>query len=218
MREKVYKSKQNVCNKKALIVGFEGPCLAGKTTTIRSLYERFTKRGLLVLYLREFTEMAGGHGHLPPVIPQTNSAARASASFFINLEQLRRYNLCQWLANIAKGSNSIVLVDRLLFTCMGIRKAIKDYIGYQLILRAAKQGKAIIPDSTIFLELPKSKEEVQRRLACRDKFENSDLLYDPAGYDDFFRYVDRELFALNLTFSNEEKIQEIEKLILRMLY
>ncbi len=200
----------------AWIVGFEGPCLAGKTTLIRSLEERLRGPSVQVLRVDDFTEFAGGHANFPPIITKDESAARSAARYFLELERRRRDLVDKWMSPLRQRGLSFVLVDRLIFTCMAIRRSLKDHVGYETYLQAVKAREVLLPDLTVFLELPAPEEERQRRMAGRVIFEQSNVLYNQTGYLDFLREIDATIAPLGLFVSTSEKVAEVEQLLLSL--
>jgi thymidylate kinase len=179
-----------------LIVGFEGPCLVGKTYIIKQLAGKLEARGWQVLCIPEYTEYAGGYRNLPPLFPENATRAKKNAQFLIELEGKRRQDIEVWIDRQQNHTPSIVLVDRLLLTCLLIARRVNDSIGYETILKAIKARQMIIPGFTIFLRMTLSPEEYARRLRTRILFENSDVIYDPAGYEAFFTSFSEKILSI----------------------
>jgi thymidylate kinase len=126
---------------------------------------------------------------------------------------LRFQRIETWLSTFREGC-AIVLVDRLLVTCLALRERVDDPAGYKTILSALKGHEVIVPDLTFFLQLPSSDEEVAERRARRREFVNSDIIYDHKGYREFVVRIDRETVELNLVLTRSECYDQIRQRIL----
>jgi thymidylate kinase len=179
-----------------LIVGFEGPCLVGKTYIIKQLTMKLKALGWQVLCIPEYTEYAGGYRNLPPLYPENATAAKKNAQLLLELEGKRRQDIQYWIDHQWNHMPSIVLVDRLLLTCLFIARRVNDSIGYRTILKAIKARQMIIPGLTVFLRMTLSPEEYARRLHTRHLFKNSAIIYDPAGYEEFFTSFSNKILPI----------------------
>jgi thymidylate kinase len=189
------------------IIGFEGPCLAGKTTTVKSLLRKLNHHGLHVIHLKEYTELAGGHEKMPELIPNNKKESKKSAKFFIDLENRRKGEIDRW-KHYGQHTDSIVfLVDRLLTSCLVLRLKVNDYIGYKELRSAISKGRWIKPDITFLLDLPASKSEIAKRRKQRVEFRHSSIIYDPDGYNDFIGKFSKELINLNLINTRSDYVE-----------
>jgi len=196
---------------KPFIAGFAGPCLAGKSTTIRRLKNQFEKKGWSVLCIPEYVEYVGkGPNRWPSLFPRNEMIARQGAEFFVELEKRRRQEIEHWVTNHNSNSTSIILVDRLLVFCLAVKRKVNDLIGYETLLNAVKAGRMIVPDVTFFLRLSISKEEYKRRLKSRTLSQNEDILYGLRDdYELFFRHFTKEIINVNPMFSESSRVDEI---------
>jgi thymidylate kinase len=202
---------------KPLLVGFEGPCLAGKTAVIRTVHKRLATTGWAVLDIPEYTVYAGGHQNLPGVIPPNDKAAVQYARFFIDLEAQRRKDISRWLAAKA-NDRAIVLIDRLILSCLIVQQRVDDKVGAAQILGAIARGLVILPDLTVFLRLSAGQEEYAQRLAQRAAFPNSHVVYEPSGYEDFFRHFNAEVANLNPFYFDSSQTDHILDAITSFAY
>lgn len=199
---------------KSLIVGFEGPSLAGKTTIVEELYNQLRNEKYPIFCINEYVKYAKGHENFPPLFPDNDDVARQSAEYFINLECKRYQELQQWLDSQNNDLVPIVLVDRLLVTCLAKKRDANDLVGYKIILNAIKKNRMIIPDITIFLMLNVSRGEYERRLKERVLFENWDKIYNPKNeYEKFFRHFNDMILNINTYYSESSDVDKILSLI-----
>jgi len=110
-----------------------------------------------------------------------------ASRYFLELEDRRRKDIEDW-EKTQIGNLGVVLIDRLLVSCAIVQQRVGDRIGYATMVDAVDQGKMIVPHRTFFLRLTDDSEEYKRRKQQRIPFENSDIVYDPTGYEAFFRY------------------------------
>lgn len=192
------------------IVAFEGSNLAGKTTTIKILSDMYKEYEYPILIINEYVTYAHGHENFPNLNPKNNSESIKHAKFFIDLEAKRMMDIQKWMRNYSSQVRPIILVDRLLFTCLAVRREINDIIGYQLILDRLISKNCIIPNITIYLQLSASHEEYQQRLDKRTPFENSEILYRMQdSYEKFFRDFNKSILNLNPVYTSSFQINHI---------
>ena len=196
------------------IIGFEGPSVAGKTTLIQRLRSRLQLRGIPSIHIEEFTTLAGGYQKFPPLFCQDRKEALRAARFFLNIELDRKRQIENWMATVRDSAVSFALVDRLIFTCMAIRQAVRDDVGYEAYLAAVRALEIIIPDHTFFVELRCPEVELNRRMQGRILFEGWQTVYDPPGYLELLRKIDASILRLNLHVTNPDDVEAVEKLIL----
>jgi len=198
------------------IFAFEGPCLSGKTVTLEAVRTELVARNVPVLRVDDYTRYAGGHENFPPVVTRSASDARSVAEYFLDLEAKRRNDVAKWLRAQSTETVSVVLVDRLICTCMRVRERVGDSIGYRIFEEAARKGTVILPDVTFLLELPPSKEEVARRSLERTAFEGSEILYDPGGYAECLMKIERTI-PLNLYRVGPDQLADVPAYVFRAL-
>ncbi len=205
-----------------VIVAFEGPCLAGKTTTLRTIQERLTAAGWDVLVINEYSaKTVANTGVFPPVYPASAAAARTSARFFLDLERVRGNTIALWRDQPTTATPRVVLVDRSLAFCLALRHKIGDHVGYNLILRSIRAGDMICPDLTIFLRLPGdaavyTERRVQRGYAVDEQQEPLDRQAYHSLREDleaFIRRFDDRVRSLHLHFFTAAQVDEIEQTI-----
>jgi len=182
-------------SKHPLIIALEGPCLAGKTTMIERLRTTFESAGWSVFCVPEYTVYAGGHKNLPDLYPKNDLAAKNNAEFLVDLENERLKDVQAWTVEHYGTRESVVLVDRLLFSCLFVQRRTGDKVGYDVLLQAAKSRRMIVPHLTVFLRISASAEEYESRLSTRKLFSNWEVIYSPVGYEEFFINIYQEILS-----------------------
>ena len=168
----------------SLLVGFEGPSLAGKTTSIGAIRQDLMLCKIPVLIIDEYTGYAGGHANLPPVIPASRAEARYTVDYFLALERQRKADIDAWLNGLSTDSAAVVLVDRLITSCMRLAAVVGDKAGYRRYVGAIKAGNVITPHCVFLMTLPDSEAELTRRRATRTGYRDSHLVYGTDLYSD----------------------------------
>lgn len=179
------------------IVAFDGPCLTGKTSIIKQLTGEFEAHGWQVLYIPEYGQYAGGRENLPPLHARDAAESKKSAQFLIELEGKRRQDIQDWIDRQQDHRPSLVLVDRLLVTCLLMARRVNDATGYEALLESVNAGQMLVPDLMVFLRMTLGPEEYARRLSTRTLSETSNVVYDPMGYEEFFTSFSETIYPLH---------------------
>lgn len=195
------------------IVGFEGPSLGGKSTLIRMLQSRFGERRIPTIHIQEFTSIAGGHENFPPIVSRSRAEAVRAARYFLALEAERKRQIDSWSRIIGVLGDGVALVDRLIFTCMAVARAVKDDAGFEIYTAALRAKEVIMPHRTLFVERRCSDDELARRMQGRVLFGNWETAYNPPGYLDLLREIDEEM-KINLSVTTSDDVEVVEGLIL----
>lgn len=172
-----------------MIIGIEGPALAGKSTIASLLTERAEERGLRARFVRCFAEVALSRKlSLPPLAPTSMREESDALEFFIEIDDIRRHG---------SGNSCIDVLDRtgltLLAHVAGLRAigqiSTSASVPYDLELQILER----IPSKIIYLDV--SFENQLERYKIQSRVLPYPLL-DAAFNREFRRY------SLNPSFPN----------------
>jgi thymidylate kinase len=158
---------------RALRIGIEGPCCAGKTTLSRQLAERLSPRR--VHHVQDYSDFVGGGRHLPPAVPASLAAEEKALRRFLELEVERARHVRE-----LTEQDGIVLIDRSIHTilahCHGLGHF--QHIDYSQVTETviAHSTLPLWPDLVVYLDVP------QRTVAERNrgKFPRGSVFTDSA--------------------------------------
>ena len=147
--------------KKNIIIAFDGPIRAGKTSLIKKLVEFFN-----VASLGEYKEYATNSGvDFPPYPPNSYEEAMDASIFFVGLEEKRVSDL----KKLKLLKNKIIFVDRTYLSCVAFDYAANYFTKLGTFFEAQKLWKnkiKIKPDLTFFMDV--SPLNIKKRILAND--------------------------------------------------
>ncbi len=105
------------------LIALEGPSGAGKTTLSRNL--RTSLSSLRIVVLPDYSQAAGGPGHLPRAPAETADEELRALGVLLDLDE-RRWRQGQ----IAAGKVDLVVMDRSVHTLLAHRFAVSQLLGF----------------------------------------------------------------------------------------
>lgn len=132
-----------------MILGIEGPVLAGKSSLVRQLVDDLTAAGISPTPCPCYVEMAKRLGHpIPPGLSRSAAEQLAAMRFFLDIDRRRRH----------PDSAQLVLLDRTTWTLEAHAAALTTIgaIASPVVLDEPTRRAihALRPDAVVYLDVP----------------------------------------------------------------
>jgi MoaA/NifB/PqqE/SkfB family radical SAM enzyme/thymidylate kinase len=178
-----------------MIIAIEGPNVAGKTTLVKALHDRFLREGISCEIVPEYVDLIGDENRQPDRPFNCKRDLRLEGEFYIDLEQ-------QLQRRIRNSKADLIIRDRSFYTCLAYAELSGNPVSRQMFDEYLKTPEYLHPDLILYLDIDLASPLYERRLEQRKgsnrylrglnyKLDEFSYIYDHSGY----RRIFRERFA-----------------------